>query len=52
MQEVRHALARRVRAASADGSAVQVEVDGELAGRLPAEFELLPGALRVRCPRR
>jgi diacylglycerol kinase (ATP) len=51
MQEVRHALARRVRAESADGSVVKLEVDGELAGRLPAEFEILPGALRVRCPR-
>ncbi|HWS86160.1 MAG TPA: diacylglycerol kinase family protein [Pyrinomonadaceae bacterium] len=49
MQEVRHAHARRVRAESADGSVVKLEVDGELAGRLPAEFELLPGALRVRC---
>ena len=50
MQEVRHALARRVRAASADGSVVKLEVDGELVGRLPAEFEILPAALRVRCP--
>jgi diacylglycerol kinase (ATP) len=52
MQEVRHALARRVRAESADGSAVKLEVDGELVGSLPAEFELLPGALKVRCPAR
>jgi diacylglycerol kinase (ATP) len=51
MQEVRHALARRVSASSADGSTVKLEVDGELVGRLPAEFELLPQALRVRCPR-
>jgi YegS/Rv2252/BmrU family lipid kinase len=51
MQEVRHALARRVRAESADGSLVKLEVDGELAGRPPAEFEILPGALRVRGPR-
>jgi diacylglycerol kinase (ATP) len=52
MQEVRHALARRVQAESADGSVVKLEVDGELVGRLPAEFELLPRALRVRCPAR
>ena len=50
MQEVHHALARRVSASSADGSNVKLEVDGELAGRLPAEFEILPAALRVRCP--
>jgi diacylglycerol kinase (ATP) len=51
MQEVRHALARRVRAESASGEAVKLELDGELAGRLPADFEILPAALRVRCPR-
>ena len=50
MQEVRHARARRVRAESASGEAVKLEIDGELAGVLPAEFELLPKALRVRCP--
>lgn len=52
MQDVRHALARRVRAEAADGSVVKLEVDGELVGSLPAEFELLPRALRVRCPAR
>jgi YegS/Rv2252/BmrU family lipid kinase len=49
MQEVRHALARTVRAESASGEDVKLEVDGELVGCLPAEFEILPGALRVRC---
>jgi YegS/Rv2252/BmrU family lipid kinase len=51
MQEVRHARARRVRAESASGEEAKLEIDGELAGRLPAEFELLPAALRVRCPK-
>jgi diacylglycerol kinase (ATP) len=51
MQEVRHARARRLRAESASGEAVKLEVDGELAGLLPATFEILPGALRVRCPK-
>jgi diacylglycerol kinase family enzyme len=51
MREVRHARARAVRAESASGMEVKLEVDGELAGRLPAEFEILPGALRIRCPR-
>ena len=49
MQEVRHAHARRVRAESATTEVVKLELDGELVGRLPAEFEILPGALRVRC---
>lgn len=50
MNEVNHARARRVSARAAGGDEVKLEVDGELAGRLPAEFEILPGALRVRCP--
>jgi diacylglycerol kinase family enzyme len=29
---------------------VAIEIDGELPGRLPATFEILPKALRVRCP--
>lgn len=50
MQEVRHAHARLVRAEPAGGDTVNLELDGELVGRLPAEFEILPSALRVRCP--
>ena len=50
MQDVRHARARRVEARPAAGEEVKLEIDGELAGRLPATFEILPGALRVRCP--
>ncbi|HEX8355430.1 MAG TPA: hypothetical protein VF611_21160, partial [Pyrinomonadaceae bacterium] len=49
MREVHHALARRVRAEPATADAVKLELDGELVGRLPAEFEMMPGALRVRC---
>lgn len=51
MQEVRHALAQRVRAESASDAFVKLEVDGEPVGRLPVTFEILPGALRLRCPR-
>lgn len=50
MSEVNHARTRRVTARPASGDEVKLEVDGELVGRLPAEFEILPGALRVRCP--
>jgi len=31
------------------GRAVWIETDGESAGRLPATFEILPGALNLRC---
>ncbi|HVF54640.1 MAG TPA: diacylglycerol kinase family protein [Pyrinomonadaceae bacterium] len=50
MRDVRHAPARRVEAKPAAGVDVSLEVDGELVGRLPATFEILPRALRVRCP--
>jgi YegS/Rv2252/BmrU family lipid kinase len=51
MREVRHAHARRVRvSADRPGEQVLIEIDGELAGTLPATFEILPRALRVRVP--
>jgi YegS/Rv2252/BmrU family lipid kinase len=40
--------ARRVEAAPTDGEEVLLDVDGEQPGRLPATFELVPGALSVR----
>ncbi len=40
--------AREVVAESPDR--VPVEADGELLGRLPATFKVLPGALRIVCP--
>jgi YegS/Rv2252/BmrU family lipid kinase len=49
MPEVSHALARKitVRAYQRDAE-VALEVDGELPGRLPATFQIVPDALRVR----
>ena len=50
MSEVNHALAKKVVVRSALPSCeVPLEVDGELPGRLPATFQVIPGALRVRC---
>ena len=49
MPEVSHALARKVIVRPADRDAVvALEVDGELPGRLPATFQIIPEALRVR----
>jgi len=51
MGEVSQARARVVVARPARKTEkVAVEVDGELPGRLPATFEILPKALRVRSP--
>ena len=49
MPEVSHALARKVTVRSADrGAEVALEIDGELPGKLPATFQIIPEALRVR----
>jgi YegS/Rv2252/BmrU family lipid kinase len=51
MEEVYQAHARVVAARPArKDEAVAIEIDGELPGRLPATFEILQRALRVRCP--
>ncbi len=51
MQQVHHHLAARITARPvSDDVEVAIEVDGELPGSLPATFEILPRALRVRCP--
>jgi YegS/Rv2252/BmrU family lipid kinase len=50
MEQVQQARARQVTARPArKNEEVMIEIDGELPGRLPAKFEILPRALRVRC---
>ena len=51
MSEVTHELAKQVvaRPASKDKE-VRIELDGEVLGRLPSTFQIVPGALRVRFP--
>jgi diacylglycerol kinase family enzyme len=49
MPEVSHALARKVSVRPPDRTLeVSLEIDGELPGRLPATFQIIPEALRVR----
>jgi diacylglycerol kinase (ATP) len=51
MEEVYQALAKVVTARPAQkDETIAIEIDGELPGHLPATFEILPKALRVRCP--
>jgi diacylglycerol kinase (ATP) len=53
MEQVHQTHARIVTARPArKRDEVAIEIDGELPGRLPAKFEILPRALRVRCPKR
>jgi YegS/Rv2252/BmrU family lipid kinase len=51
MNEVTHALARQVVARPVrKEEEIRVELDGEVVGRLPATFEVMPRALQVRHP--
>ena len=51
MSEVGHVLAKKIKARSlTKDDRVALEVDGELPGFLPATFQIIPNALRVRCP--
>jgi diacylglycerol kinase family enzyme len=52
MSEVQHALAARITASPIHkDQRVVLELDGELPGFLPATFQIIPRALRIRCPR-
>ena len=52
MPEVSHALARKITLRPSDrATEVALEIDGELPGRLPAVFQIVPEALRVRVNR-
>ena len=49
MKEVRQVRCRQLRVAPADRETViPLEIDGETPGRLPASFQILKGALRLR----
>jgi diacylglycerol kinase (ATP) len=51
MDKVGHTLARKITARPMDKNVtIEIEVDGELPGYLPATFQIVPKALRVRCP--
>lgn len=53
LDEVGHALATKLVARALDKSQrIEIEVDGEIPGNLPATLQILPRALRVRCPRK
>jgi YegS/Rv2252/BmrU family lipid kinase len=52
LSEVKDTLAKRIEARPLnDGDEVHIEIDGELLGKLPAVYEVVPNALRVRTPK-
>jgi diacylglycerol kinase (ATP) len=50
MRDVTFHTAKRVRLASANGHAVPLQVDGDPGGYAPADFEVVPGGVRVLAP--
>ena len=53
MEEVKSTLAKRVEVSPVnDKMEIHLETDGELPGKLPAVYEVVPSALRVRVPRK
>ena len=51
LNEVNSTLAKKIEVSAADpGSTIFLETDGELPGKLPVTYEVVPDALRVRVP--
>jgi diacylglycerol kinase family enzyme len=52
LDEVKSTLARKIEVSAVDPSTeILLETDGEMPGKLPATYEIVPDALRVRVPR-
>lgn len=53
LEEVKSRLTKKVSVAPANADdLIDIETDGELPGRLPAEFKIVPSALKIRVPTR
>ena len=51
LREVKDTLAKRIEARPLyDSDDIHIEIDGELPGRLPAVYEIVPNALKLRVP--
>ncbi|MEO7539633.1 MAG: diacylglycerol kinase family protein [Pyrinomonadaceae bacterium] len=52
LDEVKSTTARTIEISAADeGSELAIETDGELPGKLPALYEVVPNALKIRVPK-
>lgn len=51
LPEVKEIRAKRIEVRPVDEREIHIEIDGELPGRLPAIYEVVPHSLRIRVPR-
>ena len=51
LKEVKSSLTKRVEISPVNKQEIHIETDGELPGKLPAVFEIVPNALRIRVPK-
>lgn len=51
LKEVKSALGKRVEISPMNNEEIHPEIDGELLGKLPAVYEIVPNALKVRVPK-
>ena len=52
LNEVKSTLAKKIEVSSVDpGHEILIETDGEMPGKLPACYEIVPNAIRIRVPR-
>ena len=52
LEEVKSMLAMRIEVSAANANqTIFIETDGELPGKLPAIYEIVPLALRIRVPK-
>lgn len=50
LSEVKNSMAKKVEVSPLNNQEVHIETDGELPGKLPAVFEIIPNALKIRVP--
>lgn len=51
LAEVKNSLAKKIEVSPIDDQQIHIETDGELPGKLPAIFEIIPNALKIRVPK-
>jgi diacylglycerol kinase (ATP) len=51
LKEVKSSQARKIEVSPVSNQEIHIETDGELPGKLPAVFEIVPDKLKIRAPR-